>query len=84
MYPTQPRQELQALIGRALVDPEFQEGLLNGERHECLAQFALTVDELKAAIAIEAEDLSSFAAQIDSWIARRKTRLGLLTAAAGV
>ncbi len=80
--PAQSHQELQALVGRALVDPEFSKDLLNGHRSECLTEFALTADEFIAASTAEADDLATFAAQIDRWIQGRRDRIGSLTAAA--
>lgn len=72
-------QELQALVGRALVDPAFQQDLLNGHRSECLADFRLTEDELSIASSIAADDLKSFAGQLDDWIRSRRARLSVLS-----
>jgi len=64
-------EELQALVGRALVDPTFRKDLLNGHRVECLSEFELTNEEFDAARAIRAGDLTSFAGQLDEWIRDR-------------
>ena len=64
-------EELQAVVGRALVDPTFRKGLLNGHRAECLAEFDLSDTEAEAARSIQADDLTTFAAQLDAWIARQ-------------
>jgi hypothetical protein len=76
---TPANQELQALVGRALVDPAFQEDLLNGHRSECLAQFGLTEEELSIASCIAADDLTSFAAQLDTWIRTQRARMSRRT-----
>ena len=44
-------EELQALVGRALVDPTFRKDLLNGPRVECRSECALTNAEFDAALA---------------------------------
>jgi hypothetical protein len=67
---TATHDELQAVIGRALVDPSFCTGLLNGHRAECLAEFDLSDEQARAARAIRASDLTTFAAELDSWISR--------------
>lgn len=64
-------EELQALVGRALVDPSFCKGLLNGHRAECLGEFSLSHEENDAARSIKAKDLTSFAGQLDEWIRER-------------
>ncbi len=64
-------EELQALVGRALVDPSFCKGLLNGHRAECLGEFSLSHEERDAARSIKAKDLTSFAGQLDEWISER-------------
>lgn len=63
--------ELQAVIGRALVDPMFCKDLLNGHRRERLAEFNLTSEEWEAATKVEAADLATFAREIDHWIQAR-------------
>jgi hypothetical protein len=67
-------EELQALIGRALVEPGFQHELLNGGREECLAEFPLTADEYAVARAIHATDLGAYARQLDEWIRKQALR----------
>jgi hypothetical protein len=76
--------ELQALVGRALVDDEFRCGLLNGHRRECIAEFALSADEERAVARIDAPDLTSFAAQLDGWINHREPVLARIRARAAV
>lgn len=52
------------LVGTALTDSEFRDKLLRGERHSLLAEFDLTDEERKAILAIEAESVREFAAQL--------------------
>lgn len=65
---TPTHEELQALVGRALIDPSFQRDLLNGHRAECLDEYNLSRDERVAASTIQASDLRTFARQLDGWI----------------
>ena len=67
-------EELQALIGRALVEPGFCHDLLNGSRDACLAEFALTSEERHVARSIEAANLQDFARQLDGWLRERRLR----------
>jgi len=69
MRPGMPtHEELQAVIGRALVDPVFCKDLLNGHRRERLAEFQLSRDEWEMAASVQASDLTSFAQAVDRWI----------------
>jgi hypothetical protein len=75
-------EELQAVVGRALVDPSFSKDLLNGHRAERLAEFNLSTDELSVARRISANDLAGFAGQLDAWInaqARRRRTLAAVS-----
>lgn len=67
-------EEIQALIGRALIEPGFCHDLLNGRRDACLAEFPLTTEERHAAYAIEATSLQDYARQMDGWIQYRRMR----------
>ncbi|MFN2252201.1 MAG: hypothetical protein ACK2UL_09825 [Anaerolineae bacterium] len=75
-------EELQALVGRALIDPTFKRDLLNGHRAECLDEFNLTRDERVAASMIQASDLRTFARQLDRWITDRPVRGGMASSLA--
>jgi len=68
IHPGRTSEELQGLVGRALVDPTFRTGLLNGRRAECLSEAHLTEEALAVAASAEATDLASFARQLDRWI----------------
>ena len=74
-HATSKHEELQAVVGRALVDPTFRKGLLNGHRAECLEEYRLTSEQRRFASEIDASDLTSFARQLDSWISGSKTRV---------
>lgn len=74
---TPTHEELQALVGRALIDPSFKRDLLNGHRAECLDEFNLSRDERAAATTIQASDLRTFARQLDGWISDHPS-LGVL------
>jgi hypothetical protein len=69
--PNPAHEELQAVVGRALVDPSFCKGLLNGHRAECLSEYELSNEELAAARRIKATDLTNYASQLDEWILRQ-------------
>ena len=63
--------ELQAVIGRALVDPSFCKDLLNGHRRERLAEYQLSSEEREALANVQAVDLTTFAREVDRWISSR-------------
>ena len=71
-------EELQSVVGRALVDPTYCAGLLNSHRAECLAEFDLKAEERAAASAIQADDIQSFALQLDRWIRDGHARASLI------
>jgi len=59
---------LQILVGTALTDPQFCHDLLNGRRRIILSQFDLTEEERKAVLAVKAESIQDFAAQLCEWL----------------
>lgn len=59
---------VQHLIGRAIVDKEFRDQLLNSGRKQALAQFDLTDDERKAICSIKARSFEEFASELHDWI----------------
>lgn len=59
---------LQNLVGRAIVDHEFRDELLNGNRERVMADFNLADDEKCAVSSIEAHSLQAFASELDSWL----------------
>jgi hypothetical protein len=59
---------LQVLVGTALTDHKFCEGLLNGSRRILLADFDLTHEEQQAILAIDATSIQEFAAHLCEWL----------------
>lgn len=59
---------LQDLIGRAIVDKDYRDQLLNGNREQALAQLDLTDEERTTVDSIEAQSLEEFAGQLHDWI----------------
>jgi hypothetical protein len=59
---------LHTLVGTALTDRRFCHDLLNGRRHTLLTEFDLTDKERKAVLAIRAESIQAFAAQLNEWL----------------
>lgn len=56
--------ELCKLVGAALTDSEFRDKLLRRECHALLDEYDLTEEEREAILAIEAESVQGFAAQL--------------------
>ena len=65
---------LEEVIGQAIIDREFQAGLLNGTRARLIEQFDLSPEEQQAIMSIRAESLESFARQLDGWIEAQRPR----------
>lgn len=63
-------ESLQAVVGNAVIDPEFRKGLLNGSRLRLISNFNLSPAEVEAVMAIHADTLEIFARQLDQWISR--------------
>jgi hypothetical protein len=59
---------LQVLIGTALTDTKFCEGLLNGSRRRLLVDFDFTDEEQRALLGIDATSIQEFAAQLCEWL----------------
>ncbi|MFQ5593443.1 MAG: Os1348 family NHLP clan protein [Anaerolineae bacterium] len=59
---------LQNLVGRAIVDRDFRDQLLNGNREQVMADFNLADDEVSAISSIEAHSLEAFASELDDWL----------------
>lgn len=64
---------LHTLVGTALTDPRFCHDLLNGRRHTLLPEFDLTDEEQEAVLAIQAESIQAFAAQLCQWLKAQET-----------
>ena len=61
-------QALQTLLGTAMIDGQFCEHLLNGQRQELLPKFKLTDEEHCFLLGIKAESLQGFATAVDHWL----------------
>ena len=59
---------LNAIATRALVDKEFQEKLLNGQRKEMLGEFTLSEEEVKLLLSIKEDSLDQFIGQLGKLI----------------
>ncbi len=59
---------LQVLVGTALTNQRFCEGLLNGSRRRLLADFDLTDEEKQAVMTIDAASIQEFAARLCDWL----------------
>jgi hypothetical protein len=58
--------KLNAIVTKALVDRDFQAAILNGRRKECLVNFGLSDDEIKAVLSVRASSLDQFIKQINT------------------
>lgn len=58
--------KLNAIVTKALVDRDFQAAILNGRRKECLVNFGLSDDEIKAVLSVQASSLDQFIKQINT------------------
>ncbi|MFQ6100189.1 MAG: hypothetical protein ACE5OS_02990 [Anaerolineae bacterium] len=59
---------LQTLIGTALIDREFCQELLNGNRPVLLTEFDLTDEEREVVLAVEAESIQEFVVRLYEWL----------------
>ena len=67
-------QALQTLLGTALIDGQFCERLLNGQRQELLPKFQLTDEEHRFLMGVKADSLQGFAAAVDQWLSVQSHR----------
>lgn len=58
--------KLNAIVTKALIDRDFQAAILNGRRKECLMNFGLSDDEVKAVLSVQASSLDQFIKQINT------------------
>jgi hypothetical protein len=61
-------QALQTLLGTAMIDGQFCEHLLNGQRQELLPKFKLTDEEHRFLLSIKADSLQDLATVVDQWL----------------
>jgi hypothetical protein len=67
-------QTLQTLLGTAMIDGQFCELLLNGQRQQLLPKFKLTDEEHRFLLGIKADSLQGFAAAVDQWLSAQLNR----------
>ena len=65
-------ENIQALIGTAIVDTEFRQQLLE-DAASVIGEFGLTPDEASAVLAVKASTLQGFASQLHNWIASKSS-----------
>lgn len=63
-------ENLQAIIGTAIVDPEFRQQLLE-DASAVIGDFGLTPEEANVILSIKATTFQGFASQLDAWISSR-------------
>lgn len=56
-----PTHRIDEMIWRALTDPTFREGMLNGHRREIVDSLCLPEAERQAVLAVQADTLEAFA-----------------------
>jgi hypothetical protein len=59
---------LKRLVGLALLDREFCEGLMNGQRPVLLAGFELTEEEREVVTSLECSSMREFVGSLCAWI----------------
>ena len=62
------QQMLKRLVGLALLDPEFCDGLMNGKRSTLLAGFDLTEEEREVITSLESGSIREFAGSLCEWL----------------
>jgi len=60
------------LVGEAVCNHRFREGLLNGHREEFVGLFDLTPEERAFILDIRADGLEDFADTLDQWLYERE------------
>ena len=62
------QQMLKRLVGLALLDREFCDGLMNGKRSALLAGFDLTEEEQEVITSLESGSIREFAGSLCEWL----------------
>ncbi len=65
-------ENVQAMIGTAVVDAEFRQHLLE-DASAVIGEFGLTPEEASAVLSIKATTLQGFASQLHAWIVSRNS-----------
>lgn len=68
---------LKRLVGLALLDREFCDGLMNGRRSALLADFDLTEEEREVVTSLESGSIWEFAGSLCKWINDPETPIHL-------
>lgn len=64
---------LKQLVGAALVDREFSDGLMNGKRAMLLAGFDLTPEERDVVATVRTESVRDLASCVHDWLKDQET-----------
>lgn len=64
---------LKQLVGTALVDREFCDGLLNGKRAALLAGFDLTPEEHEVVVSLQTQSVQELATCVYDWLEAQET-----------
>ncbi len=62
-----PPEDIESVIGNAIIDKDFLGRLLGGDRAALLSKFNLTQEELQMLMGVHAESLAGFAGQVHAW-----------------
>lgn len=65
-------ENIQAIIGAAIVDAEFRQHLLENAA-SVIGEFGLTPDEATAVLSVKASTLQGFATQLHAWISSKSS-----------
>jgi hypothetical protein len=68
---------LKQLVGLALLDREFCDGLMNGKRSVLLNRFELTEEEQEVVTALESHSIREFAGGLCKWLNEPETAISL-------
>ena len=76
-------QAMRTVVGKAVINDAFRASLLNGRRAELLREFDLEPQELSALLAIRANSLKDFAAQVEQVASSHKADISASLSGAG-
>jgi hypothetical protein len=68
---------LKRLVGLALLDQEFCDGLMNGKRSALIAGFDLTEEEQEIVTSLESGSIREFAGSLCKWMNEPETAVSL-------
>lgn len=67
-----PPENIQAIIGTAVTNSKFRDGLLTGSRLRLISNFNLTPEEVNFLMGIKATTIEEFAKQTDKWLTEQQ------------